>query len=129
MLEHIRINHQNVRRVCHICAKELKTLSGLNDHLLEHNSLDTPKIKCKFCSHTFKTLPRLRRHMRYHHEKLATDLQCPHCPKKMPNKYLLRGHIAGIHNYKRHICHLCKREFRTPGLLKVRILDKTTYFV
>lgn len=118
---HVRVEHQYVRHVCHICAKEYRTLGGFQEHLLSHNSVgNSSSIQCKLCPSIFKNVLRLRRHMA-RHRKNSTELQCPHCSKKKPNMYLLKEHIAGRHNYKVHKCRLCEREFRTPAEVTVGI--------
>lgn len=122
--QHTIVKHQNFRHVCHICAKEYVTLGGLQDHVLTHdnNHEKMPRVKCKLCPGTFKFMRGLRMHMKRHHV-ISAELQCPHCPKKLLNKHLFTAHVLNRHKYKIHTCDLCKREFRSPLELKVKIFS------
>lgn len=124
MEQHVKSKHQNFRHVCHICAKEFETLSGLRNHIENHDadSTEMPRIKCESCPSTFKTMGALRRHMPMH-QILPEELQCPHCPKKLPNKHLMNAHVSNRHNYKVYHCDLCEREFRYPLELEVRFVS------
>lgn len=128
MQRHIRVEHQDVRHVCHVCAKEYRTWGSFQEHLRCHGAIDKMSIKCDLCPSIFQSTLRLRRHMA-RHQKSTTELQCPHCPKKKPNLYLLKEHIAGRHNYKGHTCRLCEREFRTPAEVQVGIFDSQSNII
>lgn len=118
MEEHIRIEHQHFRHVCHVCGKEYRTYPGLHAHLRSHSDVG-PRLKCKMCPNKFKTIYWLRLHQAKEHH-IATLLQCPYCPKKKTNQFQLKKHIA-LHTYKPHKCDLCEREFRSPAELTVGI--------
>lgn len=122
MKQHVKSKHQNVRHVCHICAKEFVSLGGLRNHIQNHDAdtIEMPRIKCESCPSTFKSMAGLRKHMPSH-QILPEALQCPYCPKKMPNKFLLNRHVSNRHNYKVYHCDLCEREFRYPLELEVRL--------
>lgn len=120
MQEHVKIEHQHLRHVCHVCAKEYRTWPGLQSHLRSHSDKG-PRIKCKMCGNLFINMYRLRLHKAKDHEN-ATLLQCPHCPKMKTNLFQLKKHIAHSHNYKVHKCELCEREFRSPVEVSVGLI-------
>lgn len=112
MQAHVKIEHENHRQVCHVCAKEYRTLHSLQLHLRSHSNKG-PRLKCRTCGNMFMNMYRLRLHQAQEHEH-AKLLQCPHCPRKKTNTFELRKHITHSHKFKVHKCELCEREFRSP---------------
>lgn len=115
---HVKVTHQNFRYICHVCTKEYKTSTSLQEHLLTHNAdtNETPRIKCELCSSTFKNVKGLRKHLPIHNTHSA-EVQCLQCSKTLPNRHKLIRHVANRH--KVHKCQLCGREFIRSDQLKV----------
>lgn len=116
--QHIRIEHQHFRQVCHVCAKEFRTWTGLQEHLVTHESVKGPRMKCDLCPSSFRNHRALRAHMLLH-QKPSTIFQCPHCPKVKKSASNLSSHIHSTHNFRLLKCHLCLREFRAAKELAV----------
>lgn len=119
--QHIRIEHQNYRHVCHMCAKEFRTSLGLHEHLQTHNSIKGPRMKCELCPSSFRNERSLRAHIVLTHQKPSQTYQCPHCPKVKKSAANLKCHISSTHFFKLLKCQLCEREFRNAKELNVSL--------
>jgi len=52
--------------VCHVCAQQFFTRSGLNDHLMRHHSERGARYKCETCQKTYMSKTLYKSHILLH---------------------------------------------------------------
>lgn len=120
MESHVKIEHQHFRHICHVCAREFRTLKGLEEHLMVHEGMKTPRVQCELCPSTLRNRHALYIHVAsMHNNDPSKTFKCPHCPVVKKSSKNLSNHVYSMHTLKLLKCQLCEREFREAKTLKV----------
>lgn len=106
--------------VCHICAKNFATRTGLNEHMETiHQPREKGQVQCNECGKWLMNNRCLKTHMILHSDAEFRCNQCDYITKK---KILLNRHLLTQHsNDKPFVCNLCGRAFKMKRALTVHI--------
>uniref|UniRef100_A0A1B0C805 C2H2-type domain-containing protein n=1 Tax=Lutzomyia longipalpis TaxID=7200 RepID=A0A1B0C805_LUTLO len=99
--------HTQKKRSCYVCWKTFKTLLGLREHMVKHETI----FKCEECGKKYCTKSVYEKHMKSHSDVL--EFQCLKCPKKYKDRSNLRNHMKCAHTKcNAFTCEVCEKTFR-----------------
>lgn len=106
--------------MCHICAKNFATRTGLNEHMTTiHRPREQGQVQCTECGKWLMNNRCLRSHMVLHSDEEYKCGQCDYVTKK---KLLLNRHTVTKHSQVRpFVCDLCGRTFKMKRALTVHL--------
>lgn len=115
--------------VCHICAKNFATRTGLQEHMLTiHQPREKGQIQCTECGKWLMNNRCLKSHMVLHSD---VEFRCDQCDYVTKKKVLLTRHQLTQHSdEKPFVCNLCGRAYKLKRALTVHIAQHgstTTY--
>lgn len=121
---------------CVECNRKFKTPNTLRIHQEVHRKEQSSETKsvsyvCRFCLCQFKTEAALRIHILKHEETVNSkgeSYQCSFCLRKFKNKTSLTAHMQRHEKTDsiKHICKVCKREFKYKAYLENHVLTMHT---
>ena len=84
-------------------------------------------FQCDLCTEEFRCKTHLKKHIMLNHEELYNELYnltCPFCNNYFNNTYVLKNHIAEVHEkVKKHQCQFCEKAFGQAGTLKRHVVS------
>ncbi|CAG9859203.1 unnamed protein product [Phyllotreta striolata] len=117
---------------CNICDFEFVSSAGLEEHLSQHEQINSDlqskshkyktfkyskrKHDCKKCGKQFSSKSSLNRHILIVHEE-TKRFRCEICDEKFTVKNSLKYHMNIHTDTKPYKCNLCSRAFRQPAPL------------
>lgn len=115
--------------VCHICAKNFSTRTGLHEHMVTiHQPREKGQMQCTECGKWLMNNRCLKTHMILHSN---AEFRCDQCDYVTKKKVLLNRHLLTQHSNDRpYVCNLCGRDFKMKRALTVHIAQhgSTTKF-
>ena len=96
------------RNQCGHCGLLLSTQVNLWDHVRTLHARG--RFSCPHCECTFASRSGMNQHVKHIHQKLAL-YQCECCGKGYASRLNYLDHIATHTGTKRHVCHVCQKEF------------------
>ncbi|KAH8295048.1 hypothetical protein KR018_006429 [Drosophila ironensis] len=142
----------NGRAVCHICGKQLASVSNLKNHLVRHAG--TRPHKCNICKAAFAVAGELAAHVKVHsserpfacrhdcgkafryssarsiHERVHMDAskrhyRCEYCPKAFVTPSDCKAHQKHHTQARIHSCETCRISFKELKHLRVHLKSNT----
>ncbi|XP_055311446.1 zinc finger protein 91-like isoform X2 [Sitodiplosis mosellana] len=114
--------HENIKYVCDICNRELRSNMSYKKHMRRHNRTEADRRhECQICHMKFYEPKALTKHKLVHNGHRAHSCQYCDCSYKYKgdlNKHL-RIHLDG----KIHQCTMCDESFYYPEDLQEHIYD------
>ena len=101
---------------CHSVSKQFHcsqcTYATSRRHRMVSHMKSHGKLVCMYCDHACEDLESFQEHLRQcsstHRASLrASQFLCKHCNTVMPNRTVLRKHLAKQHNIFLQSCHMC----------------------
>ena len=84
-------------------------------------------FQCDLCTEEFRCKTHLKKHIMLNHEELYNELYnltCPFCNNYFNNTYVLKNHIAEVHEkVKKYQCQFCEKAFGQAGTLKRHVVS------
>ena len=120
-------------KVCHICSFKAVTNQNLRRHIeAKHEKIRNFTCPFEGCDIKFYEKPAMRNHFKNKHST-ETPFKCERCEEAFPVKWKLRNHIERVHEFKKHGCDFCSKEYNDSKSLKEHMikhhgLDKTRKF-
>ena len=114
MSSHLRI-HSDLLIQCDICYNHYPGKSGLNEHMITHQSMDK-KPQCKECGGLFSNTKNLKNHAKIH-QGVKTKSTCEICFKildKTSMKDHMRSHGEAIQCVQ---CEICMKKYSSTESL------------
>ena len=104
---------------CSICNKGFFARGHLNDHIIIHTG--QKPFSCEVCGKAFNNKSSMRRHQTLHTG--GKLLQCKMCDEQLSSSYLLKKHVAEVHNIqsKKYECPVCHKLLLTKSHLNSHV--------
>lgn len=121
---HKKLAHSGVRpsqsNVCHICAKNFSTRTGLQEHMVTiHQPREKGQLQCNECGKWLMNNRCLKTHMILHSD---VEFRCDKCEYVTKKKTLLNRHLLTKHsNLRPYKCDRCGRDFKMKRSLTIHI--------
>ncbi|XP_017492002.1 PREDICTED: transcription factor grauzone-like isoform X2 [Rhagoletis zephyria] len=123
---HISMQHRRAKRVCHVCAKEIRSKAAFEKHLRVHIGDSEPRIKCPRpdCDRWLKDAENLRHHMKRHSVE-GQVLTCKECGRTYKNRPALYSHMFYVHPKEVFACKQCNKTFKKAISLREHMAQHT----
>merc|ERR1719508_192714 len=108
-----RNNTPPVAKVCPVCAREVKWLSG---HIKDVHTESDENHVCNECGKVFSKRKKLRGHFDAVHK--VKPSMCDICTQVFKNEHALRGHKMKVHTIEHAKCQVCGSNFKNKILMK-----------
>ena len=107
---HISLKHLNIKgHKCDVCTMSFLSKKDLINHVRQHHSEESDKLKCQECEKTFGHKSSYERHVKTCRRK--GNHPCPDCSKSFGSKDSLYNHKRAKHSSLLHICEKCGKGF------------------
>lgn len=102
-----------------------EVFTGKRNYMKSIKKKQLPQV-CLYCGKEFAFASQVRRHLLSHEGSFTSPHVCPICNKALASKYILKIHIAEVHEgVKSFVCDVCGRMFSNNTGLKWHMITHT----
>ncbi|XP_037827216.1 zinc finger protein 583-like [Lucilia sericata] len=122
--ERVEPKYHDNKYPCSICARELKSLPSLHQHMKIHN--EQPAYQCNICQKTFNQKAHYLYHMNRHNN--IRNFKCTECDKTFIAKTDLKVHMRTHTGDRPYVCNICGKDYLMMEHLKTHLLTHTEQY-